>query len=105
MWCNKPNQQAERFLATVFFEPRQGAVHGQIIGIHIVILLLGPNLALSAFLEEGIDVVIPWIVVAKVIIPVAVFNAIADVHLSQNGDLIASFAEKIGEGGISAGKG
>src|ERR1700735_595208 len=58
MWSDKPNQQAERLIAAILVEPRQRAIDGQIVWIDIQILFLGANLALPAFFEKWIRVIV-----------------------------------------------
>src|ERR1700722_4622346 len=54
---DKPDQQKEGLFAAVFVQPCQRAVYGEVVRIHVVILLLGSDCALAPLLEEGIDVV------------------------------------------------
>src|SRR5665213_719426 len=70
MRSDKPYQQAEGFIAAVFLQPRKRTINGQVVGIDVVILLLGSDLALAPLFEERIRIVIAWVVVAEVIVPI-----------------------------------
>ena len=94
---NKPDQQAKRLIAAILIEPRQRAVDGQIVWINVEILLLGADLALPAFFEKRIGVVVGGIVVAKVVVPVALLGAIWKVHLAQNCNFVACLVKKVGK--------
>src|SRR5450631_1989953 len=89
VWSNKPHQQAKRLGSAILIQPRQRAIDCQIVRIHIAILLLRSYLPFAPFLKEWIGVVIRRIVMAEIIIPITIFNAIRHVHLSKDGNLIA----------------
>src|ERR1039457_2059122 len=97
MWSNKPHQQAKQLVAAIFVQPRQRSIDGQIVGIHIAILLLRPDRPLAPFLEKWIGVVIRGIVVAEIIIPITIFNTVRRVHLSEDGNLIAGLVKNVSE--------
>src|ERR1700722_17125549 len=56
--CDKPDQEAERFITTVLLQPCECAIDRQVVRIDIVVALFRPNLSFSAFLEKRIHVVI-----------------------------------------------
>lgn len=51
----------------------------------------------AALFEERVGVVVAGIVVAEVIVPVTLFDAVVHVDFPENRDLVASLAEEIGE--------
>src|ERR1700683_619994 len=67
MWCDEPDQNAKRLVTAVFVDPGDRTVSHQIVGIDVLISLLRAHLAFPAFFEQWIDVVVTWVVVAKVI--------------------------------------
>ena len=78
-------------------EPGEGTVDGEIVGVDIFIALLFAHLSVAAFFEKRPDVVIAGVVVAEVIIPMSLFDAVVNMHLADDGNLISGLAEKIGE--------
>src|SRR5215469_6154493 len=62
-----------------------------------MILLLGADFAFTAFFEKGIGVVVAWIVVAEVIVPITLLDAVGKVHFAEDGDFVARFAKNVGE--------
>src|ERR1017187_4149003 len=97
MWSNKPHQQAKRLVSAIFVQPRQRSIDGQIVGIHIAILLLRPDRPLAPFLEKRIGVVIRGIVVAEIIIPITILNSIRCVNFAKDGNLITDLVKNVSE--------
>src|ERR1039458_5049787 len=96
VWCDKPDQQAERLIAAVLLQPCECAINRQVVGIDIVIALFRSDLSLSTFLEKRIRVVIGGTIVAEVIVPIALFNAIANMYFAENRYLVAGLAKDVG---------
>ena len=97
MWSDEPDQQAKWLVAAIFFQPRQCAVNSQIVWIHVAILLFRADLTLPAFLEEWAFVVIGSIIMSEVVIPVTFFDTVRNMHLAEDGNLVAGFVENVGK--------
>src|ERR1035437_1431488 len=97
VWSDKPDEQAKRLITAIIVQPRQRSIDGQIVGIHIAILLLRTDLPLAPFLEKRIRIVIRRIVVAEIIIPITIFNSIRCVNFAKDGNLITGLVKNVGE--------
>jgi len=53
--------------------------------------------AVAAFLEEWTLVVVARVVMAEVVVPMTVFDAVVHVNLAEDGDLVACLLEEVGE--------
>ena len=94
---DKPYQQAEGLVALAHLEPGDGAVNGEIVRVDVFVALLLADLSVAPFLEERTHVVVAGIVVAEVIIPMTLFNAVVNMHLADDGNLVAGIAQQVGE--------
>ncbi len=59
--------------------------------------MLGADRALAAFLEVRIDVIIGWAIVAEIIVPIALFNPVRHMHLSQDRYPVAGVVKNVGK--------
>jgi hypothetical protein len=62
-----------------------------------VVLLFGADGAIASFFEEGVGVVVAGVVVAEVVVPVPLFDAVVHVDFAEDGDLVAGLLEEVGE--------
>jgi len=93
-----PEAEAEGLVAVVFFQPGDGLVGDDVVGVAVV-CFFGIVDAVAAFDEAGLVVVGGGGVEAEVVVPVAIFDAIADVGFAEHRGLVAGVVEEIGEDG------
>lgn len=93
-----PEREAERLVAMVFLELVERAVRDKVIAI-FVIGFLRTSLALAPFSKARVVIVGDRCVEAEIVIPVAVFQAIARMDFAEDGSFISGIVEQIGEDG------
>ncbi len=91
---DKPDEKAEGLVATIFFKPSQRAIDGEVVRIDVVEALLRADFSFAAFFEKRIRVVVGGVVVAEVVVPVAVFNAVGCVYFAEQRDFVTGLVEE-----------
>ena len=94
---DEPDEEAEGLVAAILIEPGEGLIGGEVVGIDVEVLLLRADGAVASLLEERVGVVVAGVVVAEVVVPVTVFDAVVHVDLAEDGDLVAGLLEEVGE--------
>jgi len=94
---DEPDEDAEGLVAAIPIDPLEGFVGGEVVGIDVVVLQLGADGAVASLFEERAFVVVAGIIVAEVVVPVALFDAVVHMDLAEDGDLVSSLLEEVSE--------